>query len=510
MTNGYRSQRLYALAGVTYNEWIGLGGDAEAVGMKWLLEHHKELDVEPADIAAMVNLIRETDPHGHHGKGHKRVMHKAHEQSKAQFERIYFTNRHVSDACVMLVSTKAPVGSIKHVDLSNTDNITGDALLALCEEHGESLESLVLTTTPKIHLPEILHSVSLCHAEGFGLLTKLHLDDIKELGDRQLKKMAAKLPKNLTSLSLKYGLNVEDAGVIEIAKTHTHIMSLDLCGCEKLTDASILYIAHACVEIQALDVTGCHFLTDECMVQFAYRTRRYYTGRKGIPGKGPYNHDDPTLVLADLVLKNRGKKKKGDEEDDNWVFDSDIALSEDAEAMAAFEAERVRKGKVQQLRREIQEKEFTKTLKSARLTLEQVQEIFRTDKDDDADPDAKIIDLDEIAIKMGLEEPAQRERRLRDLEAAAEAAAEKEAMTKCEEMVAQGLRPWQIARELNLDKAVVVKVKDKWDLKNKVFNTLKDVQQEDLAKYGLQIKIPDCKVKRAILKYLTRSAANGS
>ena len=50
----------------------------------------------------------------------------------------------------------------------------------------------------------------------------------------------------------------------------------------------------------------------------------------------------------------------------------------------------------------------------------------------------------------------------------------------------------------------------KWDLKNKVFNTLKDVQQEDLAKYGLQIKIPDCKVKRAILKYLTRSAANGS
>ena len=73
-------------------------------------------------------------------------------------------------------------------------------------------------------------------------------------------------------------------------------------------------------------------------------------------------------------------------------------------------------------------------------------------------------------------------------------------MSKCEEMVAQGLRPWQIARELKLEKAVVIKVKEKWDLKNKVFNTLKDVQQEDLAKYGLQIKIPDCKVKRAILK----------
>ena len=421
ITNGYRSQRLYSLAGVTYNEWIGLGGDPEAVGMKWLLEHHRELEVEPADIAAMVNLIRSTDPH-HHGKANKRIAHKTNEQSKAQFERIHFANRHISDACVMLVSTRAPVGAVKHLDLSNTDNITGNALVALCEEHGESLESLVLTTTPKIRLPEILQSVSLCHAEGFGQLAKLHLDDIKELGDRQLQKMAAKLPKNLTSLSLKYGLNVEDAGVIEIAKSHTHLMSLNLCGCEKLTDSSILYVAHACVELEHLDVTGCLALTDESMLQFAYRTRRYYTGRKGIPGKGPYNHDDPTLVLADLVLKNRGKKKKAEDEDNEWVFDADIALSEDAEAMAAFEAERARKERVNALRREIQEKEFTKTLKSARLTLEQVQEIFQTDGDDAPEPAAKIIDLDEIAIKMGLEEPAQRERRLRDIEKSKEAA----------------------------------------------------------------------------------------
>ncbi len=47
------------------------------------------------------------------------------------------TNRHVSDACVVLVSSRAPVGAIKHLDLSNTDNISGDALHALCEEHGE-------------------------------------------------------------------------------------------------------------------------------------------------------------------------------------------------------------------------------------------------------------------------------------------------------------------------------------------------------------------------------------
>ena len=42
----------------------------------------------------------------------------------------------------MLVSSRAPVGAIKHLDLSNTDNISGDALQALCEEHGEALARL--------------------------------------------------------------------------------------------------------------------------------------------------------------------------------------------------------------------------------------------------------------------------------------------------------------------------------------------------------------------------------
>ncbi len=423
------------------------------------------------------------------------------EKSNAEFERIYFTNRHVTDACVVLISSRAAVGTIKHLDLSNTDNITGDALVALCEEHGESLESLVLTTTPRIHVPDIIQGVMSCYAEGFGRLTKLHLDEIKELTDKDLQKMAAKLPRNLTSLSLKYGLNVEDAGVIEIAKTQTNLMNLCLCGCEKLTDASILYIAHACVELQALDVTGCHYLTNESIVQFAYRTRRYYTGRKGIPHKGLYNHDDPQLVLADLVIKNRGKKKeKTADDDDEWVFDGDVALSDDPEALKAFELERVRKEKVKALRREIQEKEFVKTLKAARLTLDQVQQLFRRDGED-TDPNAdKLIDLDEIAIRMGLEEPAARERRLRELERAQEQANEREAMIKCEEMVAQGMRVWQIARELNLEKSKVLKVKEKWELQNKVFNLLKDVPQEELAKYALQIKLPDCKVKKALLK----------
>ena len=69
---------------------------------------------------------------------------------------------------------------------------------------------------------------------------------------------------------------------------------------------------------------------------------------------------------------------------------------------------RVRKEKVKALRREIQEKEFVKTLKSARLTLDQVQQLFRKDGEE-SDPNAdKLIDLDEIAIRMGLEEPAAR------------------------------------------------------------------------------------------------------
>ena len=425
----------------------------------------------PADIAAMIHLIRSTTPDKEASSGLKKGIKalvstvnastagagSAVDQHKSQavFERVYFSNRHVSDACVVLVSTRAPVGAIKHLDLSNTDNITGEALVALCEEHGESVESLVLTITPKINLNDILQSVSLCYAEGFGNLQKLQLDDIKDLQDKMLSKMATKLCKQLTSLSLRYALNVKDQGIIDIAKTHTKLLHLDVSGCEKLTDKSIIYVAHACVELQALNTTGIMNITDESMLQFAYRGRRYYTGRKGLVTKGPFNHDDPTLVLADLVLKNRGKNKKTDDEDDEWVFDDDVALSEDAAAMAAFEAERERKERVKQLKREIREQEFARTLKAARLTMEQVQAIFRKEGEEPGDGGEMLLDLDEIAIKMGLEEPAARERRLLELERAKEAQEEKEALKQCEEMVSRGLRPWQIARELKLDREVV-------------------------------------------------------
>ena len=172
----------------------------------------------PADIAAMIHLIRSTTPDKEASSGLKKGIKalvstvnastagSAVDQHKSQavFERVYFSNRHVSDACVVLVSTRAPVGAIKHLDLSNTDNITGEALVALCEEHGESVESLVLRTTPKINLNDILQAVSLCYAEGFGNLQKLQLDDIKDLQDKMLSKMATKLCKQLTSLSLRY------------------------------------------------------------------------------------------------------------------------------------------------------------------------------------------------------------------------------------------------------------------------------------------------------------------
>ena len=47
---------------------------------------------------------------------------------------------------------------------------------------------------------------------------------------------------------------------------------------------------------------------------------------------------------------------------------------------------------------------------------------------------------------------------------------------------------------------VVQKVKDRWDLKNRVFPLVKDVPSEELEKYALQIKIADTKLKRALLK----------
>lgn len=73
-----------------------------------------------------------------------------------------------------------------------------------------------------------------------------------------------------------------------------------------------------------------------------------------------FNHDDPTLVLADLVIKNRVKKntkRTDDDDDDDWgVFDEDVGTSDDPEAMRVFEQEQARRHRVQDLKREREEK----------------------------------------------------------------------------------------------------------------------------------------------------------
>ena len=75
----------------------------------------------PADIAAMIHLIRCTTPDKEASSGLKKGIKalvstvnastagSAVDQHKSQavFERVYFSNRHVSDACVVLVSTRA-------------------------------------------------------------------------------------------------------------------------------------------------------------------------------------------------------------------------------------------------------------------------------------------------------------------------------------------------------------------------------------------------------------------
>ncbi len=40
---------------------------------------------------------------------------------------------------------------------------------------GESLETLVLTITPKIQVRDVLEAVSLCHAEGYALICLLRI-----------------------------------------------------------------------------------------------------------------------------------------------------------------------------------------------------------------------------------------------------------------------------------------------------------------------------------------------
>ncbi len=72
-----------------------------------------------------------------------------------------------------------------------------------------------------------------------------------------------------------------------------------------------------------------------------------------------FNHDDPTLVLADLVIKNRVKrhqKRTDDDDDEDWgVFDDDVGTSDDPDAMKVFEQEQARRHRVRAYKREQEE-----------------------------------------------------------------------------------------------------------------------------------------------------------
>ena len=256
-------------------------------------------------------------------------------------EHLYFTNKLISDACILLVSRQASIGEIRHVDLSNLSNITSRSLSVLCEEHGAHFESLKLKADNKVPPTDILSVVELCVSEGIGSLTHLSLDGMSNMKDGEFSGLVSLLPNSLKSLSLQFCLTLEDKEVIELARQKTDLLELNLRGCEKITDNSILALAHHCLFLEKLDFSYCTQVSDVGLREFAYRTRRFLKGTKGIPTGGVFDHTDPTLLLADLIIKNRKKKKKADDEED-LIFDTDVAASDDPEAVAAFELEQVR------------------------------------------------------------------------------------------------------------------------------------------------------------------------
>eukprot|EP00960_Hanusia_phi_P055879 763088-Hanusia_phi.AAC.3 len=335
---GYRSERLYTLAGVTFNEWIALRANEEAVALAWILENHEELGLVPADISALVSLVKQIGANSRRTSWFSSL--KEAEQAASPLEHLYFTNSSISDACILLVSRQASIGEIRHVDLSNLSNITSRSLTVLCEEHGAHFESLRLQANNKVSHTDIMSVVELCVSEGIGSLTHLSLDGMNNLKDVEFAGLVGLLPNSLRSLSLQFCLNIEDKGIIELAKQKTDLLELNVRGCERISDNGVLAVAHHCLFLENLDFSYCTNVTDVSLREFAYRTRRFLKGTKGIPTDGFFDHTDPTLLLADLIINNRKKKKKTEDEED-LIFDTDVAASDDPEAVAAFELEQV-------------------------------------------------------------------------------------------------------------------------------------------------------------------------
>jgi len=490
-SGGYRSQRLYTLSGVTYNEWIGLRGDDEAVSLAWIMQHHAVLPMEPADIGSIVDLSR-LDRKG--SKGSKDAS------RDTVFGEMSFKNKLVSDVCILLTSSRAKVGGLKHVNLTDLKNVTGESLTTVCEEHGMHLETLMTTTCGTIGIPDIYKALSLSYADGFGHLTSLHLDRVAHLRDEDLLQMANKIPQTLKTLSMQYNGQLEENGLVAMFARQTALTDINLTGCEHVADKALMVAAHCCHFLESVAISFCHHVTDAPLNQIAYRCRRHYTGRPGVHGKGIFCHDDPTLVLADLVIRNKGKKRK-DEEDDDWNFDDEVGISDDPQAMEALAREKARKGRLAELKRLGQEADLTRAVKSSGVTMEQVREALVSNQRDSGgnENDEIEIDLDKIAVRMGLEDPAQREKRLRIEEKESEMAEKADKLREAAEMARVGARPFEISKRLNLPMEDATRVKEEWDLQHTKFEEVQLINTEDLHLYALQIKLPDCSVKKSLM-----------
>jgi len=509
-TGGYRSQRLYTLSGVTYNEWIGLGASDEAADLSWIIQHHSELAMEPADIGVMVELVRMGQ-----SKGGKKGLNK-----------IEFTNNYITDACLRLMSNKVPQGNLKKMDTSNLALVTAEAVMGVLEEHGEWVEELALTCSQKITIPDLAKCISLCYAEGFGQLRDLELVKLHHLKDETLHNLAPRIPTTLTALSLRDNYQMTGQGVCEVARTHTGLLKLDISGCERFTDACMLVTTQRSRLLETLVCEACPLVGDAALLEMAYRTRRFFDGEEGVLSSPIMNHDDPMLHIIDLVLKTQGKlkirqKQAADEgEDEQFVFDEGVTGSDDPEAMRAFEEEQRRKAVIQNMKAKEEDKELDDALAKTGDAIEQtgliappgagkLATLRRTQSK--GGPTAMIeggkkVDLDALAIKLGLEEPAQREKRLRAEEKAADAVKDEEDKVRMWEEFKLNKTPYQIARELNVDIRKVMEQQDRYNLQNTVFEKFLDTKQEDLFKYAIIVNVTEVKMKKKLIQDLNPSS----
>jgi hypothetical protein len=138
----------------------------------------------------------------------------------------------------------------------------------------------------------------------------LHLDKVAQLRDEDLEQIASKVPHTLRTLSMQYNGQLEESGVVALIQHQTALQSLNLVGCEHVSDKALTTAAQCCPFLESVFLSFCHKVTDTPLNQITYRARRCFTGRPGVPTRGVFNHDDPTLVLADLVIRNKGKKRK--------------------------------------------------------------------------------------------------------------------------------------------------------------------------------------------------------